>query len=161
MALSGKLFVHDGDRVKESDILVHLDDTATRSNLAIYSKGLDELNARKARLKAERDGRDTISFPSDMLARASDPDVADILASEKRLFELRKNARLGEKAQLNQRIEQLKDEIGGLNSQLASKEQEIVLIDRELVGIQDLYSKRSGSDYSIDRIAASKEQIGR
>ena len=138
----GQLFVHDGDRVKENDILVHLDDTATRANLAIYSKGLDELTARKARLKAERDGRDTISFPADMLTREGDPEVADILASEKKLFELRKNARLGEKAQLDQRVEQLKDEIGGLESQLASKAQENALIDRELTGVQDLYSKK-------------------
>jgi len=138
----GQLFVHDGDRVKENNVLVHLDDTSTRANLAIYSKGLDELTARKARLKAERDGRDTISFPAEMLARASDADVADILASEKKLFELRKSARLGEKAQLNQRVEQLKDEIGGLESQLTSKAQEDTLIDRELIGVQDLYSKK-------------------
>lgn len=138
----GDLFVHDGDRVKENDILVHLDDTASRANLAIYSKGLDELTARKARLQAERDARDSIAFPPDLLARANESDVADIITSEKRLFELRKNAQLGEKAQLKQRIEQLHDEIGGSEAQLVSKAQEIELIDRELSGVQDLYAKK-------------------
>ena len=138
----GELRVHDGDRVKQGDILVHLDDTATRANLAIYSKGLDELTARKARLQTERDGRESITFPSSLLSRASDPDVADIIASEKRLFELRNNARLGEKAQLKQRIDQLQDEIGGLGSQLDAKAQEIILIDRELKGVEDLYAKK-------------------
>ena len=109
----GELLVHDGDRVKEGDLLVHLDDTTTRANLAIYSKGLDELTARKARLKAERDGRDALAFHRTCLHAQTEPDVADIIASEKKLFDLRRNARLGEKAQLNQRIEQLKDEIGG------------------------------------------------
>ena len=55
----GKLFVQDGDRVKAGQILVQLDDTVTRANLAIVTKGLDELAARKARLEAERDGADT------------------------------------------------------------------------------------------------------
>ena len=52
----GKLNVQDGDRVKAGDILVQLDDTITRANLAIVLKELDELAARKARLEAERDG---------------------------------------------------------------------------------------------------------
>ena len=48
----GKLNVQDGDRVKAGDILVQLDDTVTRANLAIVTKGLDELTARKARLES-------------------------------------------------------------------------------------------------------------
>src|SRR5258707_9023381 len=70
----GELRVRDGDRVKQGDILVRLDDTVTRSNLAIVTKGLDELYARKARLESERDGSSTVKFPADLLARAKDPD---------------------------------------------------------------------------------------
>ena len=68
----GKLNVQDGDRVKAGDILVQLDDTITRANLAIVTKGLDELAARKARLEAERDGAETIKFPPELLARANE-----------------------------------------------------------------------------------------
>ncbi|MBV8743787.1 MAG: biotin/lipoyl-binding protein, partial [Xanthobacteraceae bacterium] len=56
----GELFVRDGDRVKAGDVVVRLDDTVTRANLAIVTKGLNELLARKARLSAERDGAATI-----------------------------------------------------------------------------------------------------
>ena len=52
----GKLFVHDGDHVKAGQILIQLDETVTQANLAIVTKGLTELYARKARLAAERDG---------------------------------------------------------------------------------------------------------
>ena len=52
----GELRVRDGDQVKAGDIVVRLDDTVTRANLAIVTKGLDELAARQARLEAERDG---------------------------------------------------------------------------------------------------------
>src|ERR1041385_12124 len=63
----GELRVKDGDRVKQGDIVVRLDDTITRANLAIVTKGLDELYARKARLESERDGNDVVKFPADLL----------------------------------------------------------------------------------------------
>src|SRR5262245_28617379 len=44
----GELFVKDGDRVQQGDILVKLDDTITKTSLAIVSKSLDELAARRA-----------------------------------------------------------------------------------------------------------------
>ena len=62
----GELLVHDGDHVKAGDILVRLDETVMRANLAIVTKGLDELMARKARLEAERDGNETITFPAEL-----------------------------------------------------------------------------------------------
>jgi HlyD family secretion protein len=51
----GEIRARDGDRVQEGDILVRLDETVTRANMAIVRKGLNEFMARKARLEAERD----------------------------------------------------------------------------------------------------------
>src|SRR5262245_24471938 len=65
----GVLNVKDGYKVKAGDVLIRLDDTQTRANLAIVTKALDEFAARQAREEAERDGLDTIEFPADLLAR--------------------------------------------------------------------------------------------
>jgi HlyD family secretion protein len=138
----GELNVRDGDRVKQGDVLVRLDDTVTRSNLAIVTKGLDELYARRARLESERDGADTIKFPAGVIARESDPAVASILDGERKLFDLRSSARTGQKAQLRQRIEQLNEEIRGLKAQRESKEKEIKLIAREKEGVYDLWKQK-------------------
>ena len=135
----GKLNVQDGDRVKAGDILVQLDDTITRANLAIVTKGLDELAARKARLEAERDGAESIKFPPDLLARANEGAAAVAVANERKLFELRRSARLGQKAQLKQRITQLQDEIQGLTAQQDAKAREIALIGKELEGVRELW----------------------
>src|SRR6266704_513563 len=78
----GELRVRDGDRVRAGDIVVRLDETVTRANLAIITKGLDELMARKARLESERDGLDTITFPAQLVAEADDPDHAAAMDSE-------------------------------------------------------------------------------
>ena len=138
----GKLYVRDGDHVKAGDILVRLDETVMRANLAIVTKGLDQLMARKARLEAERDGAEKITFPPELLARSDDPDAIAAVDSERKLFELRRNARLGQKAQLGQRIEQLEQEIAGVEAQQDAKSNEYKLIQTELHGVRELYAKK-------------------
>ena len=85
----GELFVRDGDHVKAGDVLLRLDETVTRANLAIVNKGLIELYARKARLAAERDGADAMAVPPELTNRQNEPDVKEALASERKLFDLR------------------------------------------------------------------------
>ena len=137
----GELRVRDGDRVHASDVVVRLDETVTRANLAIVTKGLGEMMARKARLESERDGLDTITFPAQLVADAGDPDRAAAMDSERKLFNLRKTARSGQKAQLRERIAQLGEEITGLTAQQNSKAKEIALIERELAGVRELWKQ--------------------
>lgn len=60
---------------------------------------------------------------------------------EKKLFDLRRVARAGQKAQLRQRIAQLNEEIGGLTLQADAKSREIDLIRKELKGARELWEK--------------------
>ena len=137
----GEVRVHDGDRVKAGDILIRLDETVTHANLAIVSKGLTELYARKARLSAERDGADAMAVPPELADHANDPEVKEALDSERKLFDLRRTTRLGQKDQLQQRIKQLQEQITGLAAQQDAKVKEISLLDQELAGVRDLWQK--------------------
>jgi HlyD family secretion protein len=137
----GEVLARDGDLVKAGDVVVRLDDTVTKASLAIVVKTLDGLMARGARLQAEQQGLDKIIFPQELLARAGDPEVKNIIASESKLFEVRTNGRIGQKAQLRERITQLNEEIAGLTAQETAKDQEIALVEKELVGVRDLYDK--------------------
>jgi len=138
----GELRARDGDVVKNGDIVVRLDDTVTKANLAIVTKNLDAALARAARLEAEQRGLDNIKFPPQLTDRAADPEVAAVIASESKLFDVRVTGRAGQKAQLSERIRQLKEEIEGLSAQERAKEQEIALVQQELSGVRDLYEKR-------------------
>src|ERR1700747_3923476 len=54
----GEIRAHDGDVVQAGDILVRLDDTVTKANLAIVTKNLDGAVARAGRLQGgERSAR--------------------------------------------------------------------------------------------------------
>ena len=94
----GEILARDGDRVEAGDVVVRLDATINRANLAIIDKGLMELAARKARLEAERDGRDAVTVPYELDSRSRDPQVAHVIAGEEQLFALRQTARVGQKA---------------------------------------------------------------
>jgi HlyD family secretion protein len=137
----GEVRVHDGDRVKAGDILIRLDETVTRANLAIVTKSLIELYSRKARLGAERDGVDTVAMPPELKDQADDPDVKAALDSERKLFDLRRTARLGQKDQLRERIKQLQEQISGLVAQQDAKSKEISFVDQELSGVRELWQK--------------------
>lgn len=138
----GEVRVRDGDVVKAGDIVVRLDETVVRANLAIVNKTLYGLWARQARLEAEQRGNDAIKFPATLLERASDPDARDVMASESKLFEVRVNGRAGQKAQLRERVIQLNEEIEGLSAQEKAKDKEIALVEKELVGVRQLYEQR-------------------
>jgi HlyD family secretion protein len=137
----GEVLAHDGDIVKAGQVLVRLDDTVTKANLAIVTKTLNALQARAARLEAEQQGADKVTFPAALLDRASDPDVRDVMVSETKLFEVRTTGRAGQKAQLHERIRQLNEEIDGLNAQENAKKQEIALVNQELAGVRTLYEQ--------------------
>jgi HlyD family secretion protein len=137
----GELRARDGDVVKAGDVVVRLDDTVTKASLAIVTKNLDGLWARAARLEAEQRGLDKIVFPRSLLERADDPEVKTVMASETKLFEVRVNGRTGQKAQLRERVTQLNEEIAGLTAQEKAKDQEIALVEKELIGVRDLYDK--------------------
>jgi HlyD family secretion protein len=154
----GELRVRDGDHVRAGDIVVRLDETVTRANLAIITKGLGELMARKARLESERDGSDTIIFPAQLVADADDPDRAAAMDSERKLFALRKTARSGQKAQLRERIAQLQEEITGLTAQQISKAKEIALIERELTGVRELWKQNL---VQLTRLTALEREAAR
>ncbi|TKW78961.1 MAG: biotin/lipoyl-binding protein, partial [Bradyrhizobium icense] len=132
----GEVRVRDGDLVKAGDIVVRLDETVVRANLAIVNKTLYGLWARQARLEAEQRGADSVKFPAMLLDHSSEPEVRDIIASETKLFDVRVNGRAGQKAQLRERVAQLKEEIEGLTAQENAKDKEIVLVEKELVGVR-------------------------
>jgi HlyD family secretion protein len=138
----GELLVRDGQRVRAGEIVVRLDATVTRADLAVVTHQIDELTARQARLKAEREGAGAIEFPAALTVRAAEPAIAALLAEEQRLFDLRRNALEGQRAQLRERVAQVAEETRGLAVQIKAKEAAARLIEEELSGVRVLWEKQ-------------------
>src|SRR5262245_19893811 len=155
----GTLHVRDGTRVNAGDIVVQLDDTQTRANLAIVVKALNELAARQAHEEAERDGLDKVTFPAELLARMDDADVVKAVTGELRQFETRRVAREGQKAQLRERTVQLRQEIGGYEAQIVSKEKQVDWITKELVGVNERWEKNLVPYTRVTSLEREKERL--
>lgn len=134
----GEIRVRDGVRVAEGDLVMRLDDTVTRANLQVIVKQFHETEARRARLEAERDGK-ALVIPRDVEDASEDSDVRRAFAGELRLFADRRGARDGQRAQLKERMAQIREELVGLRAQEAARRRQVELIGRELVDIRALF----------------------
>lgn len=135
--------VREGQRIQAGDVLLRLNETATRANLAMILKSLDQMGARRARLEAERDGAETVTFPPELKSRieAGDKDALAALNGEQKLFESRRDVRKGKTLQLRRRIAQFEEQVRGLTAQEQGKIRELSLIQKELAGVRELLAK--------------------
>ncbi|AIC17322.1 MULTISPECIES: HlyD family type I secretion periplasmic adaptor subunit [Pseudomonas] len=115
-----ELFVKEGQIVEAGAPLIRLDDTRFKSNVGETEADRLSMLLRVERLSAEIDNRE-LNFPADALEAA--PGQA---ASEKSLYESRR--------------QQLHDEVGGLQEQLIQKQQEL----REFTSKQAQYRQQLG-----------------
>lgn len=150
--------VRNGDRVNAGDLLLRLDETVLRAQMLMSSKQIDELLIRIARLKAERDGKETVAFPAEITQRSSEKHIAEALNGELRLFKSRVFSHLKLKQQLRERIAQLEQEIAGIEGQVTAKDLEIELIDKELEGLATLEEKQL---VTTNRITSMRRQAAR
>jgi HlyD family secretion protein len=137
----GAILVHDGDAVKAGQTLIRLDDTKPRTTLASLHGQLWDAKAREARLLAERDGESRIDFPADLLAQQRDPTVAQAISGQQKIFDTRRTLQQSKIAAIGERINQVREEIGGYQAQEKAARQHIASLDEELVGARELVAK--------------------
>ncbi|MEL7301346.1 MAG: HlyD family type I secretion periplasmic adaptor subunit [Pseudomonadota bacterium] len=136
-----ELIVDEGAEVQEGEVLIRLDDTLLRSELALIEGQLWETMARRARLEAERDGRATIAFPPALLEQSEDADIGDLIEGQRRLFLAREETITGRIEQLVKQRGQIEDQVSGIEAQLDAFERQVTLIEQELEGQQDLLDR--------------------
>jgi len=136
-----QLRVHEGDRVAKGDVLLVLDDTDARADVQVLAEQETLFRALVARLEAERDGRDTVTFPPDLDSRRDDPSVAATIAGQITEFQDRRTALSGQKAVLDRRIAQLREQITGDQAQRTAYQQQLNSIVGEKASLQDLLDK--------------------
>lgn len=126
-----KILVQNGDHVEAGQVLLEMDGTQSLAQLEIANSQSVALMALEARLIAERDGLESIHYPA-ALPRTDATAVAE-MAAQDQVFKARKASRDGNVAVLEQRIEQLRSRISGLEAMKESKELLAASFNQELV----------------------------
>jgi HlyD family secretion protein len=132
------LKVRDGSQVKAGDPLVVLEPVQPQSAHDLLIAEIRSLEARRARLVAERSGADTISFTP---SAYEDGQLAEAAAAQAAIFGARAKAQASQESVLRQRIAQLQADITGNQVQIASVEQQIALINEEVEGKEKLLAQ--------------------
>lgn len=154
----GKLLVKDGDHVKANDILVKLDETSAKANLAILNNSIVEFSIRRARLVAELQGANEFEISAALKSETDEGQIEIIVAQEKAMLSTRYNSRQSLKSQLIERINQLRDEIGGLEDQVAAKQAEAKIVDAQLNTLEKLYGQKLAP---LQRVEDAHKEVAR
>ena len=80
------ILVKETERVVEGQVLFRLRPTQAKTNSEVLQKQLDAGIATEARLVAEQSQAPAITFPAEVLARASNPETAQTLADQQQSF---------------------------------------------------------------------------
>ncbi|NBV06756.1 MAG: HlyD family type I secretion periplasmic adaptor subunit [Proteobacteria bacterium] len=136
-----EIFVEDGQKVRAGQPLIKLNETAARANQELVKKQLFALKAAKIRLESERDNKDLPDFSTIHFQYKDDVDFIKIIDGEKSLFLTRKRA-IDEKVSiLQQKINQLNNEIIAIKSQEKSVRQRIAFAHEEANALDELYEQ--------------------
>ncbi|WP_339033490.1 HlyD family type I secretion periplasmic adaptor subunit [Bradyrhizobium symbiodeficiens] len=133
-----EILVANGDAVKAGDILVRLDETQTKAELGVLKGQRAELEGRRARHLAERDGATAIRFDSRF---EHDPFTAEIARGEIRLFNENLAVREARRDQLSLQIGQFEEQVRGLTAQQEANSNERKMVKEDLERLTPLYNK--------------------
>jgi HlyD family type I secretion membrane fusion protein len=130
--------VRDGDKVKQGQPLVVIDDVKVDATLDLLSIQLVAERAKAARLAAEAAYTARPAFPADIVKREKDAKVAEIVERERELFRSRRQSVDSQVAQLRSQIKETQAEAAALTEQIAAEERAIQLQKEELKANEEL-----------------------
>jgi HlyD family type I secretion membrane fusion protein len=136
-----QILVKEGQLVHTGQPLVIFDDTDTKAAVTILQSQADTLMASVARLSAEATDRPSVTFPAELTSRVSDPTVAGLIRDQDFLFTSRQQLFQSQSQVLQQRLDQILNQIRGDQAQLDSAEEQRKLTVDEMAGYQTLYEK--------------------
>lgn len=138
----GEILARDGDVVQAGDVLIRLDDTFLRSELAVVERQIAEFYARRARLNAEQsgsEGLETLDLPR--LDLVSSEEVAMQIEGQAALFDARLRTFEQEGRHLREQQAQIERQIEGYQAQINGLRRQRTLTTEEMVNTASLVER--------------------
>lgn len=136
-----EILVSEGDHVIEGQPLVQLDETSALANERQLFLRRARLDAIVARLTTQSEVKTAIAFPSELTGSAVDPEIAEILASQRLNFEASQRKLNSEIELLNNNIAALEFRVGGYEAQQQALTLQIRFLHDEYAGKKKLYEQ--------------------
>ena len=133
-----EILVKEGDKVKEGQVLVRLNDIRAKSEAEISRTQYFSARASEARLTAEREGKKTIAFPKELEEAKADPRVAANMSLQSQLLFSRQFALQNEMAAVEENIAGQKSQMHGTEESRENKKLQKKITQEQLESMRDL-----------------------
>lgn len=132
-----KILTKEGETVSSGQVLVKMNDIQVKAQAEITRGQLNSARAVEARLIAERDNANEITFPPSLLT-SNDPRVISNLILQRQLFTSRKLSLQHEIAGIDENIAGLEMQLTGLKASKISKQKQLSLLNTQLNNMREL-----------------------
>lgn len=134
--------IKDGDHVTKGDIMVVLESASISASVEVLRRQYYTAMAQVTRLAAEKEGNKMLTWPEALMAQASTPEVAEIIASEEKMFISNLHALESQVGILRTQTVQIDNQISGLVQQRNADTAIIATLMEEYTAQKQLYEKR-------------------
>jgi HlyD family type I secretion membrane fusion protein len=124
--------VRDGDHVKAGETLIVVGDKRVDAAVEVLQGQMDAEMARSARLLAERDWQEAITFPDVLLGRSHLPEVAQLMTSERKFFEAQRVSLATHLELMEEQIADAKVEIASMQDRASAEDVASDLLSEEI-----------------------------
>ncbi len=133
-----QILVKEGESVQAGQVLVRMNDVQVKAQAEITRTQLYSARAVEARLIAERDDKNEIVFPAELLLIKDDPRVVNNLILQKQLFSSRRLSLQHEMGALDENVAGLAVQLQAMNSLKTSKQKQMKFMQQQLDSLREL-----------------------
>jgi len=147
-----KIYVKDGDSVKKGDILIELEDIQLKETLNSLESQYQDALALLNRLEAQRDNRKDILFSKEIKNKS-------LIETQKNIFYTTEKSLKDEKIITQNRIRQIKKQIGSLNALIESRKRRLGLIRKEMREQRVLFEEQLVDKLKLQELEKEESDI--
>jgi protease secretion system membrane fusion protein len=137
-----EVLVHEGQMVKEGQVLMKLDEEASKANYEASRQKYMSLRAIEGRLVAEQTGAAKINFHPELVAAAAkDPMVRSVMTTQEQLLAARRGNLQGDLSSLRQQIQGQEESIRAYKMIVDSRKTQLGLLNEELKNTRELVNE--------------------
>lgn len=133
-----EVLVREGDRVKEGQLLIRLDEAVARATFEGVRQRYIGLRAMEGRLQAEQRNLPKITFHPDVVDAARDPQIQQMVFNQEQLFGSRKAAQRAELQSIEESISGQEGMITAYQGMLVNRKNQQSLLAEELSNTRSL-----------------------
>ena len=136
-----EVLVREGDRVKEGQVLIRLDEAAARANFEGVRQRYLGLRAMEGRLQAEQRGLAKIMFHPDVVAELKDPQILQVTMTQEQLFESRRAGLRADLQGMEESVQGQESMIQSYDAMLINRKNQQSLLSEELGNTRGLVAE--------------------